>query len=158
MKRRSPPGVGALLRVHGKIPRTEEENARGQVSLGQARKGFGLAYPNRRRAAKRRRMEIVNAKRNARRIKPYRNCSRSPRRRSATPCWPLSDCAKSRVPWLEVPCEWPTNWSTTLRWPIRSFPRPAAGPLHLGGQPSFASYVGASIVSANILILARHLM
>jgi IS5 family transposase len=26
------------------------------------------------------------------------------------------------------------------------------------GQPSFARYVGASIVSANLLILARHLM
>ncbi|MDK1104248.1 MAG: transposase, partial [Actinomycetota bacterium] len=40
--------------------------------LGQARKSFGIAYPNRRRAAKRRHMEIVNAKRNAHRIKPYR--------------------------------------------------------------------------------------
>ena len=40
--------------------------------LGQARTSFGIASPNRRKAAKRRHMEIVNAKRNAHRIKPYR--------------------------------------------------------------------------------------
>ncbi len=40
--------------------------------LGQARAGFGIASPNRCKAAKRRHMEIVNAKRNAHRIEPYR--------------------------------------------------------------------------------------
>ena len=40
--------------------------------IGQASTSFGIAYPNRRRAAKRRHMEIVNAKRNTQRIKPYR--------------------------------------------------------------------------------------
>jgi transposase, IS5 family len=40
--------------------------------LGQARTDFGIASPNRHRAAKRRHMEIVNAKRNAQRTKPYR--------------------------------------------------------------------------------------
>ena len=40
--------------------------------LGEARVGFDIAYPNRRRAAKRRHMEIVNAKRDTQRIKPYR--------------------------------------------------------------------------------------
>lgn len=41
--------------------------------LGQARAGFGIASANRCKAAKRRHMEIVNAKRNAHRIKPYRD-------------------------------------------------------------------------------------
>ncbi len=40
--------------------------------LGHARTGFGIASPNRCKAAKRRHMEIVNAKRQAHRIEPYR--------------------------------------------------------------------------------------
>ena len=40
--------------------------------LGQARTGFGIASPNRCKAAKRRHMAIVNAKRTAQRVEPYR--------------------------------------------------------------------------------------
>ncbi len=40
--------------------------------LGRARASFGVPFHNRRKAAKRRHMEIVNAKRQAHRIEPYR--------------------------------------------------------------------------------------
>ena len=40
--------------------------------LGRAHTSFGVPFHNRRKAAKRRHMEIVNAKRNAHRIEPYR--------------------------------------------------------------------------------------
>jgi IS5 family transposase len=41
--------------------------------LGRARAGFAIASANRCKAAKRRHMAIINAKRNAHRIKPYRD-------------------------------------------------------------------------------------
>jgi len=41
--------------------------------LAQARKSFGIRFHDRTRRAKRRHMEIVNAKRQARRIKPYKD-------------------------------------------------------------------------------------
>jgi IS5 family transposase len=41
--------------------------------LTRARKGFGVPFKNRLRSAKRRHMEIINAKRQAQRIKPYKD-------------------------------------------------------------------------------------
>ena len=79
--------------------------------LSQARTSFGVPFHNRRKAAKRRHMEIVNAKRTA--SSHTANCSSSPKRRSATPYRPSSGCTECRVPWPESPCVWPASWSTT---------------------------------------------